>query len=615
MRQDEWGHSGVVPDHVSFGDRRPVRLRRPQRLVQVGDGDLVLTDDQQQLLSLLRQLLQHFASVIRSRRLAPFGWSAGRDGRGRHVRFVAPHFHSLDVGPQSEVHGRPQAAIVGPLGELHPDYQIGPDPSGLRPLRLRGFGEGAGLCLDAGERFRQGRQGSVVEPASDSSRVSEHAVLVVPEDQRTERTCPDTVPFRVACDDEVLLLHGLDLQPRRRPRTVFVGRITTLGQHALEAEASHSTVKGLAIPLDVLYLSDVVGRQHHLRKQPLSLDQRSFPDITAGHVQEIKGIVNELDPPGRLAADEVIGIHGALEQPEVREASLIESDHLAVYDDLIFEDGSQLLYDRRHLRGHVLSVPAKQGDLAVPYEGDDPVPVELRLEYPLVTGKRPVCCSGHHRSRSCRKGRRPTVQPDDLRARDEAKPFGPAPRRHSSALQVNQGEARLGRAVLVHYLSVLVGICIPVFDQKPVLRAACRTHQGPRPSELTASQREGQLPCLYLTADPFLRLLPVSKGHDPTFVRRVDSRVPDYDLTSPVVAIGDHALERTVVYGVVLHLCCQPLLPGVKGGTLRDSPGPEHAIQLQAKVVVEPSRGVLLDDEAEVRGLTPGRRGRGLTRL
>ena len=100
-----------------------------------------------------------------------------------------------------------------------------------------------------------------------------------------------------------------------------------------------------------------------------------------------------------------------------------------------------------------------------------------------------------------------------------------------------------------------------------------------------------------------------------TFVRRVDSRVPDYDLAGPVVAIGDHALERAVVYGVVLHLCCQPLLPGVQGGTLRDSPRPEHAIQLQAKVVVEPSSSVLLDYEAEVRGLTPGRCGRGLTRL
>ena len=109
----------------------------------------------------------------------------------------------------------------------------------------------------------------------------------------------------------------------------------------------------------------------------------------------------------------MIGIHGALEQPKVREASLIESDHLAVYDDLVFEEGSQFLDDLWHLRGHVLAVPAKQSDLAVAYEGNDPVPVELRLEYPFVTGKRPVCCSGHHRFRSCRKECRPTVQPDD----------------------------------------------------------------------------------------------------------------------------------------------------------------------------------------------------------
>ena len=44
-------------------------------------------------------------------------------------------------------------------------------------------------------------------------------------------------------------------------------------------------VKGLAIPLHVLYLSDMVRREQYLRQEPLSLDQRSFPDINACYVQ------------------------------------------------------------------------------------------------------------------------------------------------------------------------------------------------------------------------------------------------------------------------------------------------------------------------------------------
>jgi hypothetical protein len=50
---------------------------------------------------------------------------------------------------------------------------------------------------------------------------------------------------------------------------------------------------------------------------------------------------------------------------------------------------------------------------------------------------------------------------------------------------------------------------------------------------------------------------------------------------------------------VVLHHDGQPLVRRVQGRPLGHGPGLEDAVHLQAEVVVEAARGVLLDDEGE----------------
>jgi hypothetical protein len=53
---------------------------------------------------------------------------------------------------------------------------------------------------------------------------------------------------------------------------------------------------------------------------------------------------------------------------------------------------------------------------------------------------------------------------------------------------------------------------------------------------------------------------------------------------------------------MVLHLDCQSLVARVAGRPLGDRPGLEYPVVLQAQVVVQAGRRVLLDDETRVVG-------------
>ncbi len=112
-------------------------------------------------------------------------------------------------------------------------------------------------------------------------------------------------------------------------------------------------------------------------------------------------------------------------------------------------------------------------------------------------------------------------------------------------------------------------------------------HQQPAPVQLLAVERELQL------AAP-QRLGGVAFGFP-------SAAVPQQHRAAAVLPLGDDAFEVAVVDGVVLDLDGEPLVGGVERRPLGHRPALEHAVVLEAEVVVEAPRGVLLDDEAPRR--------------
>src|SRR5207237_10123497 len=80
--------------------------------------------------------------------------------------------------------------------------------------------------------------------------------------------------------------------------------------------------------------------------------------------------------------------------------------------------------------------------------------------------------------------------------------------------------------------------------------------------------------------------------------------VPHDHGAGPVVALGDDAFEVAVLERMVLHVDGETLVGPVGRGALRNGPGPEHAVRLEAQVPMEPPGGVQMADEQAA-----GRRG------
>ena len=77
----------------------------------------------------------------------------------------------------------------------------------------------------------------------------------------------------------------------------------------------------------------------------------------------------------------------------------------------------------------------------------------------------------------------------------------------------------------------------------------------------------------------------------------VGAVIPDRHLAGAVVARRDRAVKVEVGERVVLDMHRLAVALGVLGNPVRNRPGGEHPIALQAQVPVQPSRMMLVDDE------------------
>ena len=94
--------------------------------------------------------------------------------------------------------------------------------------------------------------------------------------------------------------------------------------------------------------------------------------------------------------------------------------------------------------------------------------------------------------------------------------------------------------------------------------------------------------------------------------RAVAPVVPDDDRARAVVARRDHALEVGVLERVVLDVDGETLLTPGAATAPWDRPALEHPVHLEAQVVVEAPRGVLLDDEEPAGPGRPAPKGSGV---
>ncbi len=76
-------------------------------------------------------------------------------------------------------------------------------------------------------------------------------------------------------------------------------------------------------------------------------------------------------------------------------------------------------------------------------------------------------------------------------------------------------------------------------------------------------------------------------------------------MPEPVLLRRDDALEAAVLERMVLDVQREPPLARVEARALGHGPGEQHAVQFEAEIVVQGTRGMLLDDELEPGRATP----------
>src|SRR6185437_3166703 len=76
--------------------------------------------------------------------------------------------------------------------------------------------------------------------------------------------------------------------------------------------------------------------------------------------------------------------------------------------------------------------------------------------------------------------------------------------------------------------------------------------------------------------------------------------VPQHDRAAAILAGRNHALELAVLDGMVLDMDGEALGVGIEARAFRHRPALEHAVELEAEIVVHAPRRMRLDEVAEL---------------
>jgi hypothetical protein len=147
------------------------------------------------------------------------------------------------------------------------------------------------------------------------------------------------------------------------------------------------------------------------------------------------------------------------------------------------------------------------------------------------------------------------------------------------------------RLELLRHVVARVGLVVASLDQQPRLPplglARPQADERPFAAQPLAVQPEHQLAAL----EPLVRIAE----------RLPAAAVPQQDGAGAVIVRRDHAFERAVLDGMVFRAHGQALVLGIETRAARHRPALQHAVELQAEIVVQAPGGVLLDDVTPAR--------------
>ncbi len=225
----------------------------------------------------------------------------------------------------------------------------------------------------------------LVEAGAHVTGVGELAAAHDGEDERAERAGPAALPPRVAGDDELLLVVGLDLQPvARAPARLVAGR-GFLGDDPLELLRLGCLVERLAVVEGLGEPDRLHPAVQELRQPPSPLVQRQVEHRLPVDFEDVEHVVDER--PRAL-------LHDA----EARPAVLVESADLAVEHAVRRADGAlERPRDVGEALGEVVPAPALQRRVSPADVGERAIAVPLDLVEPARAGGNVVGQRGEHR--------------------------------------------------------------------------------------------------------------------------------------------------------------------------------------------------------------------------
>ena len=391
-----------------------------------------------------------------------------------------------------------------------------------------------------------------------------------------------------AADHELLARVGLELEPGRRAGR-HVGRVDALGDDAFQPQGAGRREDGGGFPREVgaeVHALDALGLDKLLEQRPPGV-QRHVAQVMAGEIGQIEKEI--VDAVGARRIERV------LQGVEVGRAVLVQYDDLAVEPRGLDPEGLDCRGEGFELGGPVIAVAGEEASATLLDAGQQPVPVELDFIAPLSASRHArgqggelrrqchgqVCFDGAGQIASRLRTPRPSGRRDATARRTFLEPaqglFDHA---------VGQGDHHV-------VLGQRPRPGVALLEEKPgflLVTWLGDTHQFPQASQLLAVQLEEQL----------------ALGQ---FLARIADRfpgatVPDDDGSGTVLPGWDRAFKAAVGNRVVFDVDRHALFMRIEAGPLGHRPAKQDAVQLQAKVVVQPRGPVLLDDEGEGLGFS-----------
>ena len=325
---------------------------------------------------------------------------------------------------------------------------------------------------------------------------------------------------------------------------------------------------------------DGAHRGKHPLQHGLALRQRERAQIEPLQRQQIESIERGRQLHG--GAQDIVPLRetaALLQSLETRPPLVVVNHHLPVQDEIVVRERLDGVRDFGKDGGEVVSVTGQEHGLARAAfpSTEKAVPVVLQLEEPVGIRERVVPCLRKHQSH--------VTHFDGPHFRFEA---GQSLSRFGAqippGLQLLDGEPGEHRVLRKGLLAIRRHPRIALLDHQPFFAVALLdAHKSPRSMKLVAPQFKEQLAFLH-------PLIEIALGNP-------QSSIPHNHCSRAVIAFRDDSLEIRILDRVVFRLHCEALVLLIERGSFGHGPRLQHAVVLEAKVVMETSSEVLLHYE------------------